>query len=187
MRHMIRLLEVSFDVATLAQFVLDTGGNLVNANARARAMFAIRPEDIGRPFRDLELSYRPVELQSLIERAYGDGLAAQVRDVPYHRAELDQYFDVDVVPLTENGVTLLGVSITFHDVTHAHLVRDELERSRQDLETAYEELQSRNEELETTNQALQSTVEELVTINEKLQSTNEELQTVNGELRERTE
>ena len=154
----IRLREVSFDIATLAQFVVDTDGNLVMANARARATFGIRPQDIGRPFRDLELSYRPAELPSLIERAYGSGLAAQARDVHRHRGELDQYFDVDVVPLTENGVTMLGVSITFHDITHAHLVREQLRRS-QDLETAYEELQSTNKELETTNQALHSTIE----------------------------
>ena len=58
----------------------------------------------------------------------------------------------------------------------------ELEKSRQELETAYEELQSTNEELETTNEELQSTVEELETTNEELQSTNEELETMNEEL-----
>jgi two-component system CheB/CheR fusion protein len=57
-----------------------------------------------------------------------------------------------------------------------------LEKSRQELETAYEELQSTNEELETTNEELQSTVEELETTNEELQSTNEELETMNEEL-----
>src|SRR6059036_2689280 len=58
----------------------------------------------------------------------------------------------------------------------------QLDRARQDLETAYEELQSTNEELETTNEELQSTVEELETTNEELQSTNEELETMNEEL-----
>src|SRR5947208_3215357 len=77
----------------------------------------------------------------------------------------------------------------------------QLNRAKEDLETAYEELQSTNEELETTNEELQSTVEELETtneelqysneemetMNEELQSTNEELQTINEELRQRTE
>jgi two-component system CheB/CheR fusion protein len=76
----------------------------------------------------------------------------------------------------------LGISITFHDVTHHRRLQTELEKSRQELETAYEELQSTNEELETTNEELQSTVEELETTNEELQSTNEELETMNEEL-----
>jgi two-component system CheB/CheR fusion protein len=61
-------------------------------------------------------------------------------------------------------------------------LREELELTNRDLETAYEELQSTNEELETTNEELQSTIEELETTNEELQSTNEELETMNAEL-----
>jgi two-component system CheB/CheR fusion protein len=108
-------------------------------------------------------------------------------------------FDVQVVPLLWRD-TVVGVSISFADVTQAHETREQLERSRRELETAYEEiqstveelettneeLQSTNEELETTNEELQSTNEELETMNEELQSTNEELETINTELQERT-
>jgi two-component system CheB/CheR fusion protein len=62
-----------------------------------------------------------------------------------------------------------------------------LQRSHEELETAYEELQSTNEELETTNEELQSTIEELETTNEELQSTNEELETMNEELQSTNE
>ncbi len=70
----------------------------------------------------------------------------------------------------------------FTDVTRAHRLQEEVQRTQQELETALEELQSTNEELETTNEELQSTVEELETTNEELQSTNEELETMNEEL-----
>ena len=83
--------------------------------------------------------------------------------------------------------TALGVSITFADVTEAHGLQAELERSRRELETAYEEIQSTVEELETTNEELQSTNEELETTNEELQSTNEELETMNEELQSTNE
>jgi len=89
---------------------------------------------------------------------------------------------VQVAPLVDNGGSLIGSSVTFVDVTAYHQLRDELQRSHQELETAYEELQSTNEELETTNEELQSTVEELETTNEELQSTNEEMETINEEL-----
>jgi two-component system CheB/CheR fusion protein len=72
--------------------------------------------------------------------------------------------------------------VAFSEVTAFHRLKDELEQTNRQLETAYEELQSTNEELETTNEELQSTVEELETTNEELQSTNEELETMNEEL-----
>ena len=83
--------------------------------------------------------------------------------------------------------TYLGTSITFADVTESHALQAELERSRRELETAYEEIQSTVEELETTNEELQSTNEELETTNEELQSTNEELETMNEELQSTNE
>ncbi len=82
---------------------------------------------------------------------------------------------------------LLGASIAFVDLTQAIQLRGDLERTHQELETAYEELQSANEELETTNEELQSTVEELETTNEELQSANEELETMNEELQSTNE
>src|SRR5262249_8482759 len=107
--------------------------------------------------------------------------------VAWHKSNGDvAYLDVQVTPLSDNG-TPLGVSITFTDVTPHKRLQDELHRSHQELESAYEELQSTNEELETTNEELQSTVEELETTNEELQSTNEELETMNEELQSANE
>jgi PAS domain-containing protein len=82
---------------------------------------------------------------------------------------------------------LLGVSVVFQDATRYTHLQQELLRSTQELETAYEEFQSANEELETTNEELQSTNEELETTNEELQSTNEELETMNEELQSSNE
>jgi two-component system CheB/CheR fusion protein len=56
-----------------------------------------------------------------------------------------------------------------------------------ELETSNEELKSTNEELQSTNEELQSTNEELETSREELQSTNEELETVNTELQNKVE
>jgi two-component system CheB/CheR fusion protein len=195
-----RLRREVFESATVAQAVLDAGGTLVAVNQRARSEFAIGDADLGKPFHDLELSYRPLELRSRIDRATTERRAVGETAVPWttHSGER-RYLDVEVVPLLAEG-DLLGTSITFTDVSSAYELRAELERSRRELETAYEEiqstveelettneeLQSTNEELETTNEELQSTNEELETMNEELQSTNEELQTINTELTERT-
>ncbi|MFC4530682.1 CheR family methyltransferase [Sphaerisporangium dianthi] len=168
----------------VAQIALDLSGKLAMANSRAEALFKIAPRDIGRPFQDLEVSYRPVELRSLIEQVELDMQTAEVQGISWRRggtAETD-VFDISVAALQEPGGERVGVVITFHDVTPYRRLRDDLEQANKQLEHAYEELQSLNEELETTNEELQSTNEELETTNEELQSTNEELETMNEEL-----
>ena len=182
MRH-VRLRDMAFDVAEVAQIVIDLDGNVVLANEQSRLFFGVHRRDLGRPFHDLELSYRPLELRSRIEQACVARRPVRMlnveRSLPNQEA---QFFDIAIVPLIDPETNLLGTSINFQDVTRANRLQAELEKSKQDLETAYEELQSTNEELETTNEELQSTVEELETTNEELQSTNEELETMNEQL-----
>jgi two-component system CheB/CheR fusion protein len=184
----IRLREAAFDAAPVAQVVLNLQGHLLLVNQEARRAFHILSQDVGRPFYELALSYRPVELRTRIEQVYAERRAQHLTGVEQPLAEGQaQYFDVHLVPLLDNDSMPLGVNITFHDVTHHRQLQTDVEKSRQELETAYEELQSANEELETTNEELQSTVEELETSNEELQSTNEELETMNEELQSSNE
>jgi two-component system CheB/CheR fusion protein len=179
----IRLREAALDAAPTAQIVVDAAGTLALANERARSLFSLGAADAGRPLQDLEVSYRPVELRSLIEQSYAERRTVAVRDVLWRGSTGDdRWMDVQVLPLLENGGTVIGAAVSFADISHVRSLQIELETSRQDLETAYEELQATNEELETTNEELQSTVEELETTNEELQSTNEELETMNEEL-----
>ncbi|MHC5822206.1 MAG: CheR family methyltransferase [Nostoc sp.] len=185
-RHL-RLRDMGFDTAPIAQLVIDINGTLIMMNEQARTLFALSTKDLARPFQDLELSYRPVELRSLIEQAYTERRPITLTNVERHLSNTEtQYLDVQITPLQETDTSFLGVSIAFGDVTRYINLQEALQRSQQELETTNEELQSTNEELETTNEELQSTNEELETMNEELQSTNEELQTINHELSDRT-
>jgi two-component system CheB/CheR fusion protein len=182
-----RLRDASWDLSPLAQMVVDAQGHLLLANERARSMFNLGPADVGRPFQDLEVSYRPTELRSVLDQAYSERRAVSLRGVqwPLRGGEV-RWVDVQVTPILE-GVRALGAAISFDDVTKFQHLQRELEHSNAELAGAYEELQSTNEELETTNEELQSTVEELETTNEELQSTNEELETMNEELQSTNE
>jgi two-component system CheB/CheR fusion protein len=178
--HELRLREIAFDAMPTAQLVVDAAGTLVLANERARALFGLSLQDVGRPLQDLKISYRPVELRSSIDQVYADRRPVILRDIewPSVSGEL-RWLDVHVVPLVDpTSFEALGAGVVFNDVSTAKRLQRDLEHANQDLETAYEELQSTNEELETTNEELQSTVEELETTNEELQSTNEELETM---------
>jgi two-component system, chemotaxis family, CheB/CheR fusion protein len=195
-----RVLDAAFESSRVAQIAIDLQGVVVSANALARSEFGVTIGDVGRPFQDLEISYRPVELRSRIELAQTERRPVVERGLPWPGSDGDQRFvDIQVAPLL-SGDGPIGSTVTFVETTEANLMRVELERSQRELETAYEEiqstveelettneeLQSTNEELETTNEELQSTNEELETMNEELQSTNEELETINTELRDRT-
>jgi two-component system CheB/CheR fusion protein len=178
----------AFETDSMPQIVLDTSGSVVLANDGARRQFGLSVADLGKPLQDLELSYRPVELRSHVERVVAERLPTAIKDVQWQAAPGDfRYYDVWISPLLDGAGRTLGTKIAFPDVTLYRRMKEELTHSKQELETAYEELQSTNEELETTNEELQSTVEELETTNEELQSTNEELETMNEELQSTNE
>jgi two-component system CheB/CheR fusion protein len=178
-----RVRTAALEASPEAQIVVDADGSLMLANERARAMFKLGADDLARPFHDLEVSYRPLELRSKIQQVYAERRPSQIDEVewPLPSGEV-AHLEVQVVPLIDDTQALLGASINFTDVTRSRRYKEELEHANQGLEDAYAELQSTNEELETTNEELQSTVEELETTNEELQSTNEELETMNEEM-----
>jgi two-component system CheB/CheR fusion protein len=177
------LREHAFSASPVAQVVVTGDDTVALVNQQAEIVFGLSHRDIGRPLRDLDLSYRPVELRGYVEQARVDRRAVRIKDVEWQRSPGDSiWFEIHVNPLVDADNGLLGVSVVFHDVSAARKLLDELELAHRQLESAYEELQSTNEELETTNEELQSTVEELETTNEELQSTNEELETMNEEL-----
>jgi len=189
------LCDAAFDAAPVAQLAVDRAGRVVAINERARALFQFGVADLGRPLQDLEVSYRPFELRSLIDQALSEGRPAVQGEVPWRAPGGDlRWLDIRVAPLLamqELGATAppagLGVNATFAEVTRHKQLSHQVQEAQAELEAAYQELQSTNEELETTNEELHSTVEELETMNEELQSTNEELQTINDELRQRGE
>lgn len=167
----------------VAQIAVAADGRLILVNHRASGMLGISDRDLGRPFQDLEVSYRPLELRSHLAKVTESQTPVWIREVEWRRSGPDPvFFDVHVVPLSDGLGNVEGASISFTDVTRFRQLRIEVELANRQLEAAYEELQSTNEELETTNEELRSTVEELETSNEELQSINEELETMNEEL-----
>ncbi len=181
--HQIRMRELAFNAVPVSQLVVDMSGRVVLASAVARARFGIAPTDIGKPLQDLEISFRPLELRSLIQQAYAERAPVAVPQVKRTRSGgATEFYEVQVTPLQDDDKHTVGATVSFVDVTQAQELQNTLYETNEKLETANEELQSANEELETTNEELQSTNEELETTNEELQSTNEELETMNEEI-----
>jgi two-component system CheB/CheR fusion protein len=177
------LRERSSDDSPVPRIVVDQDGTLALANQSARTLFSLNAKDIGRLLQDLEMSYRPADLRSLIDRAYDERRAVALTNITRTGPDGERrVMDIMVVPVFDAKKKKMGVGITFLDVTQMRVLGDELQQAREELQTTTEELQSSNEELETTNEELQSSNEELETTNEELQSTNEELETMNEEM-----
>jgi two-component system, chemotaxis family, CheB/CheR fusion protein len=175
--------SAALDVSPIPQLVVDRNGFVNAANQLARQMFGLSATDVGRPLQDLELSYRPTDLRSALERATREGRPVTVGPIDWTTPGDEALkLQITVTPIITRHGDPWGATFTFEDVTSVTRLDEEHATSKRQLETAYEELQSTVEELETTNEELHSTNEELETTNEELQSSNEELETMNEEL-----
>jgi len=161
-----RLRQAAFEGDPTAQMVVDPGGVLVSISVGARELFALAASDVGRPIQELEISYRPVDLRSAMDRVVADQRPVILKEIQHPSGGQPRYYEVTVTPVLDSQRALLGMRIEFADATALHDLQSELTSSKQELEAAYDELQSSNEELETTNEELQSTVEELRSVDQ---------------------
>jgi two-component system CheB/CheR fusion protein len=183
-----RLFEAVLNEASTAYLVVDATGMVSLANAAAHRLLGVGLPDVGRPFQDLPISYRPLELRGPIEEAFRQRRSQRVEDQEYRLTASETIrLTIDVRPLCAPDGSPYAVLLAFIDTTRGYALQRELKTTQESLENSIEELQSANEELETTNEELQSTNEELETTNEELQSTNEELETLNEEARSSNE
>jgi len=177
------LQAAALDVALRPTLVVDGSGYVAAINHQARSLFQVGASDLGRPLRDLELSYRPADLRSAIEVTVAERRRVDLGRFDWQPPSGESMtLQITVSPLAGQTGASVGAAIIFEDVTELARLDKEHEHAKRQLETAYEELQSTVEELETTNEELHSTNEELETTNEELQSSNEELETMNEEL-----
>ncbi|MGR4863941.1 CheR family methyltransferase [Caulobacter sp. LARHSG274] len=183
-----RLFEAVLNEASTAYLVVDDTGMVSLVNAAAHRLLGVGEPDVGRPFQDLPVSYRPLELRGPIEEAFRQRRSQRLDDQEYRLSASETIrLTIDVRPLCAPDGSPYAVLLAFTDTTRGHALQRELKTTQESLENSIEELQSANEELETTNEELQSTNEELETTNEELQSTNEELETLNEEARSSNE
>ncbi len=142
--------DLALESAPFAATGIDSDGNVVLINAQMRNMFGITSRDIGRPFHDLEISYRPVELRSVIERAYAEHRVVRLSSIEWQAGPNEtQYLDISIQPLWASDGLSAGVILSFIDTSVNTRLQLEVKRNREELDTAHEELQSTNEELET--------------------------------------
>lgn len=154
-----------------------------------------------------------IKLSTAIRRADTTGEEIEMRNVKVKTNGDEMFINLIVKPIEEpesmKGLFLIifeKADIKIDEITKEKLtdeidkvsrerikqLQDELNQTKEylqstieELETKNEQLKSTNEELQSSNEELRSTNEELQTSKEELQSLNEELSTVNNELQEK--
>jgi two-component system CheB/CheR fusion protein len=177
--------------------------------------YLIQPD--GPPTHDLLSLARPglePKLRVVIQRAIRRSTAQSLQNVTMRRAGVSRRVNIDVEPLNQSKQTEGLLLISFRErpdragegpagakvrtrVGEADMVRQleqELETTREDLQSTIveltssnEELKASNEEIRSMNEELQSANEEMETSKEELHSANEELTTVNNQLHEKVQ
>src|SRR3954469_3784745 len=85
----------------VAQIAVSADGRLAMVNHRANGMLGLSDRDLGRPFQDLEVSYRPLELRAHLATVAESRVPVWLREVEWWRGNGPDpaYVDVHIVPL----------------------------------------------------------------------------------------
>ncbi len=101
----------AFDLSPVAQIVVDRSGFVTEVNESARSLFEIGPAEVGRPLQDLELSYRPADLRSALEEAYGERRSVTIGRVAWTARDAEaRVLEVVVAPVPGPGPGARGAS-----------------------------------------------------------------------------
>ncbi len=188
---------------SLGLIVIDSKNLVTTWNRISEEIWLIKAENaIGHDFFELGMGQRLPGIKENLFEVTRSKRRMEIKELGVidYRGE-KMFLDMALVPLIDPNEDAQGIIIISRDVTEERILKDDLkkhneelqslnaklETTNEELETTNEELVSANEELETTTEELQSTAEELETSNEELQSTNEELETTNEELKSANE
>ena len=123
----------------VAQIAVGTDGHLAMVNSRAEAMLGLSDRDLGRP----HLTSPTAPLTCGRSWQPSPRAARRFGYVRWSGAVTHSaYVDVNLVPLLDTAGEVLGVSISFTDVTRFRQLRVEVETANRQLELAYERTQS---------------------------------------------
>ena len=129
-----RILRAAFEAVPLASVVLDLAGRVALTNRRAMSLLGLHPQDVGRPFQDLEISYRPVDLRTLLDQARTARRMSAVKAVERVLPSGERaYLDIEVTPLINATGLVVGTQLTFADASVVQSLHAEVKKLGKEL------------------------------------------------------
>lgn len=160
--------KTAFETSPFAQLAIDSNSCLIVANERANALFGLTLNDLGRPLRSLN----PGQLLGLgtsINQLNSDRRPVTLKNVERNTLNGTTYFDIFITPVFSSDGYLLGMNLTFTDITGNKQLDRKLERANLDLAKVSETLEETKAALDTTRAQLESTQQELETVHQEMQ------------------
>ena len=164
-----RLRESMFELSPQAQIALDTHQHLVLVNERASVAFGLHAHSVGRSFPELAIGQHD-ELRASVDRVLVERRVLVMAEFTWIAGSTASHYEVHIAPVLGAQSALLGVQLSFLDISAQRRLQHRLQQINREFETTNEELQSTTEELETTNEELRQRSEELNQVNSFLHS-----------------
>lgn len=192
------------DGHTRAYLVIDKAGNILLSNGRVNRYIDVNKKGFENNLFNLISSKNKSKFIADAEKAINQHKKININYSILEKKDIINPFKISLSSIAQKNSKEL-LLVTFQEkITNEYIkatklkyksiekmskrfieIEDELQYTKESLQSTIEELQSSNEELQSTNEELQSTNEEIETSKEELQSLNEELVTVNSELQDK--
>lgn len=141
--------QTAYLASSLAQLAIDVNGRLVVANAQASTLFGLTPDDWSRPFAELE----PGKLigDRAATRMFYRRRSITLKNIEWIAANGTKYFfDATITPIFNQRQHLLGVNVTFIDVSDRQQLAAKLELANSELSRVSETLAQTKAALDLT-------------------------------------
>ncbi|NHC33321.1 CheR family methyltransferase [Scytonema millei] len=168
--------RAAFETSPFAQLSVDLNNRLVAANEQANFLFRLTLDDANLPFSELAPG-KLVSSHITIGKFYCDRHPVNLKNMKQTTSEGTKYLDIFIVPVfSTNNNNLLGVNLTFIDVSDRQQLVEKLEYKSLELARVLETCQETKTALDTTRIELDETQKELEALHQEIQFLERDMQ-----------
>ncbi|NHC33775.1 CheR family methyltransferase [Scytonema millei] len=116
MTYQVRIWQTAYETSHEAQLAVDVNGRLVATNEQANILFGLTLNNYHRPFEELEPG-KLLGSHTSMKAFYRNRRRITLKNIEWNTLKGTSYFDISIVPVFSQKQHLLGVNLTFIDVS----------------------------------------------------------------------
>ena len=124
--------QTTFEASPFAQLAIDSKGGLLMANKEANVLFGLTLDHQGSPIQELEVG-RLVNFSSLLQRVYWNRQPVTLRNIAWATETATKYFDIAIAPIFKQHRDLIGINLTFINITDKQQQQEQLKSTFSEL------------------------------------------------------
>lgn len=167
--------QTAYEKSPEAQLAVNVHGRLVLANEQANTLFGLTLDDCHHPFKELQLA-KIISDQDAKRKFYRNHFPVTLRNIEWTTSKGTKYFDVFIAPVFRQQKYLLGVNLTFINVSDRQQLAVKLAHTISELKRVSETLAAMKA-LDTKTQF--QLEQELDTLKKEIQFIDQDMQSRN--------